>query len=114
VPRVNIDRRSLLATAIVTAAASRAQAQTAPESIELWPGTPPGGSVTSGTEQRSADGNITRVSRPRLIAYRPAHPNGTAVIVIAGGGYAHIEAGKESSPACQWLQSSGTTAFELI
>jgi acetyl esterase/lipase len=54
------------------------------------------------------------VSRPRLIVYRPAHPNGTAAVVIAGGGYAHIEAGMESTPACQWLQASGTTAFELI
>jgi acetyl esterase/lipase len=114
VPRITIDRRSLLATAIVTAAASRAVAQAAPETIELWPAVPPGGSVTTGPEQRTPNGGVTQVSRPRLVVYRPAHPNGTAMIVIAGGGYARIEAGPESTPACQWLQSSGTTAFELI
>ena len=67
-----------------------------------------------GPEQTSPKGAVTQVSRPRLLAYRPAHPNGTAVVVIAGGGYVRIEAGKESTPACQWLQSTGTSAFELI
>jgi acetyl esterase/lipase len=114
VPRTTIDRRSLLATAIVTAAATAARAQAAPETIDLWPAAPPGPPASPGPEQRSANGNITRVSRPRLVVYRPAHPNGTAALVISGGGYAHIEAGMESTPACQWLQASGTTAFELI
>jgi acetyl esterase/lipase len=115
VPGINIDRRSLLATALITAAASHARAQTAaPDVIELWPAALPGGPVNPGPEQRSPTGSITHVSRPRLIAYLPARPNGTAAVVISGGGYAHIEAGKESTPACQWLQSSGTTAFELI
>jgi acetyl esterase/lipase len=114
VPSISIGRRSLLATALVTAAASTACAQTAPEVIELWPSAPPGGPVATGPEQRSPKGSVTHVSRPRLIAYRPAHPNGTAAVVISGGGYAHIEAGTESTPACRWLQSSGTTAFELI
>jgi acetyl esterase/lipase len=104
----------LLATAIVTAAASRALAQAAPETIELWPAEPPGGPVAIGPEQSTPKGGVTRVSRPRLVAYRPEHSNGTAVIVIAGGGYARVETGPESTPACRWLQSSGTTAFELI
>lgn len=111
---VNIDRRSLLAAAIITAAASNAHAQAAPETIELWPAVPPGGPVAAGPEQRTPRGSVTRVSRPRLVAYRPERPNGTAVIVIAGGGYAHIGVGTESTPTCQWLQSSGTTAFEMI
>ena len=39
--------------------------------------------------------------RPRLNVYRPAHPDGSAVLVIAGGGYDHIELGNESTPACR-------------
>lgn len=113
-PRPTLDRRSLLATAIIAAAATTARAQTAPETIELWPAAPPGAPISPGPEQSTAKGNITRVSRPRLIVYRPAHPNGTAAVVMSGGGYAHLEAGMESTPACQWLQSSGVTAFELI
>jgi hypothetical protein len=36
--------------------------------------------------------SVTKVSRPRLIMYKPVAPNGTAVLVIGGGGYAHIAA----------------------
>ncbi len=95
--------------------AAGASAQDEPSSIALWPnGRTPGGPGPSGAEQVSAKGSITQVSRPRLRVYRPAVANGAAMLVIAGGGYAHIEAGTESTPACQWLQSLGVTAFELI
>jgi len=110
----NIERRTLLGMAMVMAVIGRTPAQPAPEIIELWPGLPPDGPGPSGPENVNAKGSVTNVSRPRLIAYPPAHPNGTAAIVVAGGGYAHIEAGHESTPACQWLQSIGVTAFELI
>lgn len=109
-----IGRRSLLGAAAILPTVGRAQAQPMPDAIELWPGAPPGGSGPSGPEAVNARGSVTNVSRPRLIAYRPAKPNGTAVVVIAGGGYAHIEAGHESTPASRWLQSIGVTAFELI
>ena len=46
--------------------------------------------------------------------HRPARPNGTAILLVSGGGYAHIEAGKESGPAASWLQAQGITAFELV
>lgn len=96
------------------ASAHGAKAQSSADAISLWPAGAPGGPATSGPENVSAKGSITNVSRPRLNVYRPARPNGAAVMVIAGGGYAHIEAGEESTPACQWLQASGVTAFELI
>lgn len=56
----------------------------------------------------------TGATRPYLIVHRPAHPNGMAVLVISGGGYAHIEEDKESGPAAGWLAAQGITAFELI
>jgi len=49
-----------------------------------------------------------------MAVHRPSHSNGTAMLVVAGGGYAHIEAGHESTPACRWLQSLGVTGFELF
>lgn len=39
---MDIDRRSLLVTAALTATASRGRAQAEPDVIALWPGTPPG------------------------------------------------------------------------
>jgi acetyl esterase/lipase len=108
-----IDRRSLLGMAAVLASCE-AGAQGSLETIALWPDAPPGGPLPSGAERVSAKGSLTNVSKPRLVVYRPAHPGGGAVVVIAGGGYAHIAAGNESTPTCQWLQSLGIAAFELI
>ena len=46
--------------------------------------------------------------------YRPAKPNGAAVLVAGGGGYFRIQLKKESTPAATWLQARGFTVFELI
>ncbi len=99
---------------MVIASARDASPQSPADAIPLWPAAPPGGLPSSGPEKVNAKGSITNVDRPRLNVYRPARSNGAAVVVIAGGGYAHIEAGAESAPTCQWLQASGVTAFELI
>ncbi|WP_332861693.1 alpha/beta hydrolase [Janthinobacterium svalbardensis] len=79
----------------------------------LWPGAPPGGAAP-GPQRASARGSITQVEQPYLIVHRPAQPNGTGIVLVSGGGYAHIEAGKESGPAASWLQAQGVTAFELV
>jgi len=93
---------------------SRARAQSAPDTIELWPSAPPGDTGSRGAEHVSTKGSVTNISSPRLNVFRPDHARGTAMVVVAGGGYAHIEAGTESTPCCQWLRSFGVTAFELI
>lgn len=83
-----------------------------PGAIALWPGAPPGGAAQG--PQESGKGSITQVAQPYLVAHLPAQPNGMAMLVISGGGYAHIEAGKESGPAATWLQAQGIAAFELV
>lgn len=97
----------LLATLVGSAAAQQAA------TIPLWPGSPPGGAA-AGPQQETGKGSITQVAQPYLIVHRAAQPNGTAVLLISGGGYAHIEAGKESGPTAAWLQSQGISAFELV
>lgn len=82
--------------------------------IPLWTSQMPDGFGPQGAEIITAKGSVTNISSPRLIVHRPSHPNGTAILVISGGGYAHIEMGKESTPTANWLQSEGVTAFELI
>ena len=90
--------------------------------VPLWPeGQMPGVRDAArvaaiGTERVSPGGGIRNVSTPRLRIYpaNPARRTGMAMLVVAGGGYAHIECGHESTPASRWLQSIGITACELI
>ncbi|MDH6250518.1 acetyl esterase/lipase [Chryseobacterium sp. H1D6B] len=84
------------------------------QQIPLWPKSMPDKSGSRDPEIITSQGSVTNVSIPRLIVHIPKNPNGAAILVISGGGYAHIELGKESTPAANWLQSEGVTAFELI
>ncbi|MET0503809.1 MAG: alpha/beta hydrolase, partial [Luteibacter sp.] len=92
-------RVALLAAAVGLACTGQAIAQAAPDagkpaSIDLWPGTPPGGGGPRGPERIGQSGTgvgaVSNVSRPRIEVYRPARPNGAAVILIGGGGYYRI------------------------
>lgn len=85
--------------------------------IDLWPGLPPGtgGPIAAdGRFDETREGVITNVTRPCLLIV-PAHkPNGSAVIVAAGGGYRRIDIGNEGIPVARWLAAAGVTAFILI
>ncbi|MGV7210019.1 alpha/beta hydrolase [Oxalobacteraceae bacterium A2-2] len=94
-------------------AASASLVADGPDAIPLWPSGAPGGPGPRGPE-RELRGSLTAISRPRLLVWRPARPNGAAVLLASGGGYAHLERRKESAAAAAWLQSLGVTACELI
>jgi acetyl esterase/lipase len=95
-----------------------AQNTAAPEEIRLWPGTPPGNGKVTGPEKLGTEGAgygaVSNIATPRMRVYRPATPNGAAVLVAGGGGYFRIQLWKESTPAAEWLQARGFTVFELI
>jgi acetyl esterase/lipase len=95
-----------------------AQNTAAPEEIRLWPGTPPGNGKITGPEKLGTEGAgygaVSNIATPRMRVYRPATPNGAAVLVAGGGGYFRIQLWKESTPAAEWLQARGFTVFELI
>ncbi len=92
----------------------KAQSINREEIIPLWNRRLPDGPGPGGEEVVNDKGSIKNISEPRLIVHLPAHPNGTAILVISGGGYAYLNEGKESGPAANWLQSQGVVAFELI
>jgi acetyl esterase/lipase len=106
---------ALLAPALPLVAETPAAA---PEEIHLWPGTPPGNGKVTGPEvlgdKGAGYGAVSNISTPRMRVYRPAQPNGAAVLVAGGGGYFRIQLWKESTPAAEWLQAHGFTVFELI
>ncbi|MGH8036753.1 MAG: alpha/beta hydrolase [Stenotrophomonas sp.] len=95
----------------------------APSRIALWPaGTVPGeprrptvpNVIERSDNPALPDRYIDNVSAPYLVAYRPAHPNGTALLVIPGGGYQRIVLDKEGTalvPA--FVEQGGVTLFVL-
>src|SRR5687768_4106036 len=107
---MSLDRRTLLITSLAAGVASAAKGQTPPprtsdsrwlaepdptETLDLWPGAPPGSSGRLPVEivrERSTDRAyndrfIAGVARPRMAVFRPAKPNGAAVLITPGGGY---------------------------
>jgi acetyl esterase/lipase len=70
------------------------------EVIRLWTGRAP---QAVGDEAQDV---------PTLTVYRPASPDGSAIVICPGGGYGHLAA-HEAEPPARWLNSLGVTAFVL-
>lgn len=87
--------------------------------IELWSGGAPGLPTDPPTELvKRRPGTeileITGVSRPRLMVIRPRQSNGSAALVIPGGGYTRLIAGTEGPEIARWLAARGWTVFVLL
>ena len=106
----------ILIAAWLVVLASPALAQ--PEIVRLWPGDAPGHGRPHGPErvgiEGAAHGAYTNISEPRMEIYRPRRPNGTAVLVLGGGGYFRIQIDSAARPVARWLQSHGITAIVLF
>lgn len=128
-----IDRRHTLAALGSTMAAlglgtapARATAPEAradpEETIDLWPGRPPGAPATlpveriveRGSDPARRERAITGIARPRLTVFRPRTPNGSALMVAPGGGYARVVLDKEGYELGHWLAERGWTVFVLF
>jgi len=77
----------------------------APERVVLWPGGAPG-----------AVGNAP-ADQPRLTLYPapkvPSHQTHTAVLILPGGGYAHLALDHEGTQVAKWLNNLDVSAFVL-
>lgn len=133
-----MNRRTLLVSAAAAGLAARVMAQTPPpavagghvaaglpepdETIDLWPRGAPGMPAMPPVEivdERSRDAGLTDRSvhgtiRPRLVVFRPRIPNGSAVMVTPGGGYARVVIDKEGYEIGRWLSARGWTVFVLF
>lgn len=123
------SRREALRSLVVGGAAVAALAPTAAaaaepaaaEVIRLWPGKAPGAPARLPQEQiteRSTspdyrDRAVTGIGVPSISVYRPARPNGAAVLVIPGGGYIRVVIDKEGLETAARLNAAGVTAFVL-
>jgi acetyl esterase/lipase len=114
-----------LATGLLAQAAEAAQRPgTWPafpaEEIDLWPGTPPGAPAVLPVEQVIETGSdehhgrmVKGIARPRMKVFRPAKPNGAALLVTPGGGYSVIVIDVEGYQIAPWLAERGWTVFVL-
>nr|WP_245654144.1 alpha/beta hydrolase [Novosphingobium rosa] len=110
-----------MAAAAATPAAS-AQTGAHDEVVELWPGLPPGSTgaaITRKIADQSKDPAhpdrwVTGIARPVLVVYRPERPNGTAALIMPGGGYGFLSYDNEGVSQAAWLNARGVTAFILM
>lgn len=91
------------------------------ETIEVWPEDRVPGSagvpVTRKILQRGSpernDRAVMHVTRPILEVFRPARPNGAAVVILPGGGYVRLAIDKEGAGGGLRMAAAGATAFVL-
>jgi acetyl esterase/lipase len=90
--------------------------------FDLWQGEPPGAAdviVTEEIIERSKDPMrpdraVIHVRRPTLRVYKPARPDGSAVLVIPGGAYQRVVLDKEGDETARRLAEAGVTAAVLV
>ena len=127
-----MDRRDLLAAAGLTgpllplaarAAIDVPRRPAVPDaSFALWPEEAPGlldaqlrdHVVVRNPDPGFPDRAMDHVRTPRLDLFRAADPNGAAMLVIPGGGYARVVVDKEGYELGPWLAARGITAFVLF
>lgn len=113
--------------ALAVPAATRAQnapALFAPfETIPLWPAQPPGTPaklpVLVVLEKSSDPGTYhdrvaTGIAQPAMFVARPANPDGSALLVVPGGGYREIWIDNEGFDVAARLGQAGITVFVLL
>lgn len=91
------------------------------EIIRLWPDGAPGGegvTVTPIVPERSTDPAFhdryaQYTTDPILTVFRPERPNGSAMLLIPGGGYRWAVLDKEGYDVARIFAASGTTCFVL-
>jgi acetyl esterase/lipase len=59
------------------------------------------------------DRAVLHVGRPLMEVFRPARPNGAAVVLLPGGGYVRLAVDKEGAGGARFLAARGVTAFVL-
>lgn len=86
-----------------------------PEIISLY-NTVPNNKPVIDKETAITKDNVTRISKisnPTITVFRPQKPNGKAVVICPGGGYAILAFDKEGTRVAEELNRWGITAFVL-
>ena len=112
---MNLPKLALALSLSLASAAFAAE----PQTIPLWPGTPPGSQPANYSETLTVakDGfhRVSNVTIPTLQSFLPgpARASGAAVIVCPGGGFRWLSIDHEGIEVAHWLNSIGVAAFVL-
>lgn len=80
-----------------------------PVELLLWPDGAPNTNGLTGTEEDLQGGRVANVVNPSITVYRPAKPNGMAIIMCPGGGYARLAMNHEGHDMAAWFTAQGIT-----
>ena len=82
-----------------------------PPAIELplWPDGAPNSNGLTPADESGAPSFIMGISSPVLYVYPAAKPNGTAIIMLPGGGYMGVAMEHEGIDMADWFNSMGVT-----
>ena len=92
------------------------------QEIALWGDAPAPGTKDVQLEEQWDDFNknptnpdysVSNISRPSITVFTPEKPNGSAMVVVPGGGYQKNVFDKEGVDIARWLNTLGITAFVL-
>lgn len=82
--------------------------------VKLYPHGAPVSNGLQGAEVVERDGGwIANISDPELYIYKAGKPNGKAVVICPGGGYAGVAFTHEGIDMAQWLNERGITGVVL-
>lgn len=118
-----LTRRLALAGAMALGGcASLGGGEASIETFDIWPDGAPGGEGVTAIEEiierskdpAKPDRAVIHVRRPTLKVFRPARPDGSAVLVIPGGGYQRVVLDKEGDETARFLARAGVTAGVLV
>ena len=104
--------KSLLSAVLLCMATSTSM--NGQEIIKLWKDAPPTDNKLEKSEEWQRENTwVVNVSSPELHIYKPKNPNGVAVVICPGGGYAGLAMTYEGWDIAEWLNTKGITALVL-
>ena len=101
-----------LITGLFLLIATMLSAQTKLE-LPLWPAGAPNSNGLTGTEENLDGGRVANVITPTITIHKADKPNGTAIIMCPGGGYARLAMNHEGHDMASWLNAQGITYVVL-
>lgn len=84
-----------------------------PVELLLWPNGAPNSNGLTGTEEDLNGGRVANVVNPSITVYRAGKPNGMAIIMCPGGGYARLAMNHEGHDMASWFTTQGITYVVL-